>query len=128
MGGVDSFDALVSVYGIDVRGKKWHWHNYTITVVVLKRVVFKVFELANPDAKMDILTFTCQVAMYYLKAAKMRRQGPQTSFIQEKDPRSSSRKSKKPGKPHCWKCSQKRSRFCPNRARTWSPIHSLQKV
>ena len=49
--------------------------------------------------------------MYYLKAAKVTRQLPQTSFIPEKDPgketilerkRSSSRKWKKPGKPLCW--------------------------
>jgi len=41
-------DALVSVYRIDVRGKKWYWPHD-----VLKSAAFKVFKIANPDAKMD---------------------------------------------------------------------------
>jgi len=50
-------DALVSVYRIDyridVRGKKWYWPHYITTIDVLKSAAFKVFKIANPDAKMD---------------------------------------------------------------------------
>ena len=72
----DSLDAFVSVYKIDVHGKKWHWPHYINTVDILKRTAFKVFRLVNPDAKIDFLAFTRRVAMYYLKAAKVGRDLP----------------------------------------------------
>ena len=55
MGGVDSLDAHVSVYRIDVRGKKWYWPHYINTIDVLKSAAFKVFKLVNPYDKMDFL-------------------------------------------------------------------------
>jgi len=51
MGGVHSLDSLASVYRIDVRGKKWYWPHYITTIDVLKSAAFKVFKIANPDAK-----------------------------------------------------------------------------
>ena len=104
IGGVDSLDALVSLYRIDVHGKKWYWLHYINTVKVLKSAAFKVFQLINSDAKIGFLTFTRRVAMHYLKAAKVRRQLPQTSFIQEKDPRKKTQqfpKMKETRKPLC---------------------------
>jgi len=47
MGGVHSLDSLASVYRIDVRGKKWYWPHF-------EKRRFKVFKIANPDAKMDL--------------------------------------------------------------------------
>lgn len=40
MGGVDSIDALDSVYEIDVRYQKLHWPHYIDTVDVLKSAFF----------------------------------------------------------------------------------------
>ena len=74
MDGIDSLDVLVSVYRIDVHGKKCYWPNYVINVDL--RAAFNVFKLVNPDLKIDVLAFTFQVAIHYLI---------QTSFIYEKD-------------------------------------------
>ena len=76
MGGVDSLDAHVSVYRIDVRGKKWHWPHYINTIDVLKSAAFKVFKLVNPDDKMDFLAFTRRITTHYLKASKLKKQLP----------------------------------------------------
>ena len=69
MGGVDSLDALVSVYRIDVREKKWYWPHYINTIDVLKCAAFKTFKLSNPDVNMDFLGFTHCIVMHYLKLA-----------------------------------------------------------
>ena len=50
---IDSLDVLVSVYRIDVHGKKWYWPNFIITVDL--RAALKVFKLVNPDPKIDFL-------------------------------------------------------------------------
>ena len=63
MGGVDSFDAMVGVYRIDVRGKKWYWPHYINTIDVLKSAAFKLFKLSNMDVKMDFLGFTRRIVM-----------------------------------------------------------------
>ena len=73
MGGVDSLDAHVSVYRIDVRGKKWYWPHYINTIDVLKSPAFKVFKLVNPDDKMDFLAFTHRITTHYLKASKFKK-------------------------------------------------------
>lgn len=74
MGGVDSLDALVSVYRIDVRGKKWYWHHYINIIDVFKSAAFNVFKIANPDAKINFLSFTRRLVMHYLKMAKIKEQ------------------------------------------------------
>ena len=84
MGGVDSLDSLVSVYRIDIRGKKWYWPHYINTIDVLKSAAFKVFKLSNPEAKMDFLQFTRRVVTHYLKAAKFVRQMPPNIIYQRK--------------------------------------------
>ena len=66
MGGVDSLDAHVSVYRIDVRGKKWYWLHYINTIDVLKSAAFKVFKLVNPYDKIDFLAFTRRITNHYL--------------------------------------------------------------
>ena len=76
MGGVDLLDAHVSVYRIDVRGKKWYWPHYIHTLDVLKSAAFKVFRLTYPCDKMDFLAFTRRIVTHYLKAAKVQRQLP----------------------------------------------------
>ena len=76
MGGVDSLDDHVSVYRIDVRGKKWYWPHYINTIDVLKSAAFKVFKLVNPDDKMGFLAFTCRITTHYLKATKLKKQLP----------------------------------------------------
>ena len=76
MGGVDSLDAHVSVYRIDVRGKKWYWPHYINTIDVLKSAAFKVFKLVNPDDKMDFLAFTRRITTHYLKTSKLKKQLP----------------------------------------------------
>ena len=76
MGGVNSLDALVSVYQTGIRVKKWYCSKYINTVDMLKSVLFKVFKTVNADGKMDFLVFTRRVAMHYLKVAKVRRQLP----------------------------------------------------
>ena len=76
MGGVDSLDALVSVYQIDVRGKKWYWPHYINTTDVLKSAAFKVFKLVNPNDKMDFLAFTRRITTHYLIASKLKKPLP----------------------------------------------------
>ena len=66
MGGVDSLDNQVSVYRIDVRGKKWYWPHYINTIDVLKSAAFKVFKLVNPYDKIDFLAFTRRITNHYL--------------------------------------------------------------
>ena len=115
MDGIDFLDVLVSVYRIDVHGKKCYWPNYVITVDL--RAAFNVFKLVNPDLKIDFLAFTCQVAIHYLI---------QTSFIHEKDLEKETQqfqKKKQQQENHfVEKYSQKLCRACPNQPRTWYPI------
>ena len=116
MDGIDSLDVLVSVYRIDVHGKKCYWPNYVITVDL--RAAFNVFKLVNPDLKIDFLAFTCQVAIHYLI---------QTSFIHEKDLEKETQQFQKMKKKQqenhfIEKYSQKLCRACPNQPRTWYPI------
>ena len=61
MGGVDSLNAHVSVYRIDVRGKKWYWPHDINTIDALKNAALKVFKLVNADDKMDFLAFTRRI-------------------------------------------------------------------
>ena len=68
--------AHVSVYRIDVRGKRWYWSYYTNSIDVVKSVAFKVFKLVNPDDKMDFLAFTRRITTHYLKASKLKKQLP----------------------------------------------------
>ena len=76
MGGVDSLDAHVSIYRIDVRGKKWYWSHYINTIDVVKSAAFKVFKFVNPDDNMDFLAFTRRISTHYLKASKWKKQFP----------------------------------------------------
>ena len=126
MGGVDSLDAHVSVYRIDVRGKKWHWPHYINTIDVLKSAAFKVFKLVNPDDKMDFLAFTRRITTYYIKASKLKKQLPPNIIY----PRKRSWKGnavfpaneRKQGQHFVEKCSQKRCGVCPSRPITWCSI------
>ena len=126
MGLVDSLDAFISVYQIDVCGKKWNWPHYINNVDVLKVAAFKVFRLVNPDAKMDFLTFTHRVAMHYLKAAKVRRQIP--SNITYRRQRCWNGNAAVPenfrnqGNHFVEKFSPKQCRVCPHWPKTWNPI------
>ena len=122
MGGVDLLDAHVSVYRIDVRGKKWYSQHYINTLDVLKRAAFKVFRLTYPGDKMDFLAFTRRIVTHYLKAAKVQRQLPPNIIY----PRKRSWKGnaavavneRKEGQHFIEKTSQKRCRVCPNKTRT----------
>ena len=117
MGGVDSLDAHVSVYRIDVRGKKWYWPHYINIIDVLKIAAFKVSKLVNSDDKMDFLTFTHHITTHYLKASKLKKQLPSKIIY----PRKRSWKGnevvpaneRKQGQHFVEKCSHKRCRVCP---------------
>ena len=129
MGGVDSLDAHVSVYRIDVRGKKWYWPHYINMIDILKSAAFKVFNLVNPDNKMDFLAFTHHITTHYLKASKLKKQLPPNIIYQRK--RSWKRNAnvpankRKQGQYFLEKCPQKRCRVCPCRPRTWCPIYKV---
>ena len=126
MGGVDSLDAHVSVYRIDVRGKKWHWPHYINTIDVLKSAAFKVFKLVNPDDKIDFLAFTCRITIHYLKASKLKKRlPPNIIYLRKrlwKENAVVSANERKEGQHFVEKCSQKCCRVCPSRPRTWCPI------
>ena len=119
-------DALVSIYQIDVRGKKWYWPHYKNTIDVLKSAAFKVFKLVNPNERMDFLAFTLRITTHYLKAAKLRKELPPNIIY----PRKRSWKGEaviqanewKQGHHFAKKCSHKRCRVCPKRPRTWCPL------
>ena len=51
---------------------------------ILKSASFKALKQIDPDAKINFLAFTNRVAMYYLKAAKVRRQLPQNIIYPRK--------------------------------------------
>lgn len=76
IGGEDSLDAMVSVYRINVCGKKWYWPHYVIIINVLESKVFKMFKLFNLNVKMDFLGFTRLIVMHYLKLNKLKQQNP----------------------------------------------------
>ena len=125
MGGVDSLNAHVSVYRIDVRGKKWYWPPYINTIAVLKSAAFKVFKLVSLDNEMDFLAFTHRIRTHYLKASKLKKQlQPNIKY-----PRKTSWKwyvvvpvnGRKKGQHFVEKCSQKRCRVSPSKPRTWCP-------
>ena len=69
-------DAHVSVYRIDVRGKKWYLPHYINILDVLKSATLKVLCLTNANYKIDFLAFTRQIVTHYLKAAKIQKQLP----------------------------------------------------
>ena len=129
MGGVDSLDAHVSVYRIDVRGKKWYWPHYINMIDVLKSAAFKVFKLVNPDAKMDFLAFTCCITTHYLKASKLKKQLPPNIIYPRKRLQKGNAvvpaNESKQGQHFVEKCSQKCGRVCPSRPRTWYPIYKV---
>ena len=68
--------AHVSVYRIDVRGKRWYWSYYTNLIDVVKSVAFKVFKLVNPDDKIDFLAFTRRITTHYLKTSELKKKLP----------------------------------------------------
>ena len=57
MGGINSLDALVSVYWIDVHAKKWYWPHYVNAADAHESVAFTVFKLVNSDAKNQFFSF-----------------------------------------------------------------------
>ena len=126
MGGVDCLDAHVSLYRIDMRGKKWYWPHYINTIDLLKRAAFKVFKLVNPDDKMDFLAFTRRITTHYLKTSRLKKQ-LRLSIIY---PKKRSWKGnavvpaneRKQGQHFLEKCSQKSCRVCLSRPRTWCPF------
>ena len=71
MGGVDSLDAHVSVYRINVRGKNWYWPHYINTIDVLKSAAFKVFKLVSPDDKMDGIQIEVVATQHYIAKKKI---------------------------------------------------------
>ena len=71
MSGVDSSNALVGVYRIDVHCKKQYWPHYIDTTDVLKSASYKASLLENPEAEMEFLQFTRRAATQYLNAAKV---------------------------------------------------------
>ena len=66
----------MSVYRIDVYGKKWYWPHYINTLDLLKSAAFKFFCLTNADYEMDFLAFTRQIVTRYREAAKFQKQLP----------------------------------------------------
>ena len=125
MGGVDYLDALVSVYRINVRGKKWYWPHFINTIDVLKSAAFKMFKMVNPDEKMDFLGFTRRVTTHYLKSAKMGKQLPPNIIYPRKRSWKGdavvAKNERKQGQHFAEKCNQKRCRVCPKKPRTWCP-------
>ena len=126
MGGVDSLDAHVSVYRIDVRGKKWYWPHYINTIDVLKSAAFKVFKLVNPDDKMDFLAFTRRITTHYLKTSRLKKQlRPNIIYPRKRSWKGNAivpANERKQGQHFVEKCSQKSCRVCPSRPRPWCPI------
>ena len=126
MVGVDSLDAHVSVYRIDVRWKKWYWPHYINTIDVLKSAAFRVFKLVNPDDKMDFLAFTRRITTHYLKTSKLKKQLPPNIINPSKKSWKGNStvpaNERKQGQHFVKKCSQKHCRVCSSRPRTWCPI------
>ena len=126
MRGVDSLDAHVSVCRIDLRGNKWYWPHYINTIDVLNIATFKVFELVNPDDKMDFLAFTRRITTYYIKASKLKKQSPPNIIYSRKRSWKGNAvfpaNERKKGQHFVEKCSQKRCRVCPSKPRTWCSI------
>ena len=126
MGEVDSVDAHVSVYRIDVRGKKWYWPHYINTIDLLKSAAFKVFKLVNPDDKIDFLAFTRRITTHYLKTSELKKKLSSNIIYPRKRlwkvnavvPANVS----KQGQHFVEKWYPKRCRVCPSRPRTGCPI------
>ena len=126
MSGVDSLDAMVGVYRIDVCGKNWYWPYYINTIDLLKSVAFKVFKLSNPDVKMDFLGFKRRIVMHYLKLAKLKKQIPPNIIYPRKrswkDSEAVVVNERTQGQHYLERCLQKTCHVCPKKSRTCCPI------
>ena len=125
MGGLNSLDALVSIYWIDVHAKKRYWPHYINAADILESVAFTVFKLVNSDAKISFLVFVCWVELHYLKSAKVRRQPPPNIYLRKRSWKGNAAapENERNQRNHfVEKCSQKRCTYCTNWTRTWCPI------
>ena len=124
--GIDSLDATVGIYRIDVSGLKWYWPHYINTIDVLKSTAFKVFKLSNPDVKMDFLGFKRRIVMHYLKLAKLKKQIPTNIIYPRKrswrDIEAVAVNERTQGQHYLKRSLQKRCQVCPKKSRTRCPI------
>lgn len=74
---VDNLDAIVSVYLLwlrNVTAEKWFQPHYANPIDMLRRTVFQIFMLLNPNELMDFLALAYCIEAQYPEVDKMKKQ------------------------------------------------------
>lgn len=113
MGGVDQMDQSLSLYRIAIKGKKWWWVLFTYVVDMSISNAWRLYCIANPDDRMDQLSFRRHIARSYLSEKKNNKTRQSSSRIDGEERNNNGHNPQKiPSQLRCIICSNRVKTSC----------------